>query len=279
LADSYATQGALSYAAPADTFPAAERHAVMALALNNSLSEPHASLGFAKLYYDWDWATAEARFRRATALGPATAAGHQWLAVFLVAAGRFDEAYDAIECARSAEPLSLPINTDLGFIHYYTRRCEEALKQLDAVLEMNPEFQAAHLWRGRALQELGRYDAAIGSFRQVDAQLRGWPVSIAARGHAQAVAGQDRAARQTLAELRQLASRKFVTSYGVALVYAGLGEADTAFAWLDRAFDERSNWLVWLRLDPRWGALRADSRFARLVARLHYPSGQVVTAT
>jgi hypothetical protein len=104
--------------------------------------------------------------------------------------------------------------------------------------------------------------------------LSGWPVSIAARGHAQAVAGRVGEAQETLAELRQLATRKFVTSYGVALIYAGLGEIDAAFTWLDRAFAERSNWLVWLRLDPRWENLRADPRFPKLVRRLHYPTCQ-----
>jgi tetratricopeptide (TPR) repeat protein len=137
---------------------------------------------------------------------------------------------------------------------------------------MNPDFPAAHLWMGRSLQELSRHDDAIEAFRRVDRQLEGWSVSIAARGHAEAMAGQRDAARQTLAELRQLATRRFVTSYGIALVYAGLGETDPAFSWLDKAFEERSHWLVWLRADPRWHNLRTDPRFQRLVNRLRYPA-------
>ena len=169
------------------------------------------------------------------------------------------------------EPLSRAINTDVGFIHYYSGRYDEAIRQLDAVLEMDPEFPAANLWRGRSLQELGQHDAAIADFQRVDDQLKGWPVSIAARGHAQAVCGRTSAAHETIAELRQLATRKFVTSYGIALVYAGLGETDAAFSWLDRAFEERSHWLVWLRLDPRWGSMRTRARFLELVSRLNHP--------
>jgi tetratricopeptide (TPR) repeat protein len=271
LADAHAAQGYLSFVAPNDAFPAAARHAATALGFDDTLAEPHASLGYVKLYHAWDWAGAETEFRRAIALDRSSAAAHQWLATFLLAAGRADEAYDEIERARSREPLSLAINTDLGFVHYYSGRYEEAIKQLDAVLDMNPEFPAAHLWMGRSLQELGRYDAAIAAFCRVDEQLKGWPVAIAARGHAQAAAGQTAAAHRTLAELRQLASRKFVTSYGIALAHAGLGEAEAAFSWLSRALDERSHWLVWMRLDPRWRNLRTDPRFSELIARLPHP--------
>lgn len=271
LADAQAAKGYLSYAAPSDTFPAAAHHAAMALDLDGTLAEPFASLGYVKLYHAWDWPGAENDFRRAIALAPSHAAAHQWLATFLLAAGRADEALDEIRQAQDGEPLSRAINTDVGFVHYYSGRYDEAIKQLDAVLEMDPEFPAAHLWRGRSLQELGQHDAAIASFRRVDDQLTGWPVSVAARGHAQAVCGRTAAAHETIAELRQLATRTFVTSYGVALVYAGLNETDAAFSWLDRAFDERSHWLVWLRLDPRWRGMRSEARFQELVSRLNHP--------
>ena len=271
LADAYAAKGYLSYVAPADAFPSAARHAAIALDLDHTLAEPHASLGYAKLYHAWDWEGAEREFRRAIALDDSNAAAHQWLATFLLAAGKADEALDEIRRAQDGEPSSRAINTDVGFVHYYSGRYEEAVRQLDAVLEMDPEFPAAHLWRGRSLQELGHYDAAIAAFRRVDDQLKGWPVSIAARGHAQAVCGRTVAARETIAELRQLATRTFVTSYGIALIYAGLGEIDAAFSWLARAFEERSHWLVWLRLDPRWGGMRAEARFRELISRMDYP--------
>lgn len=271
LADAHAAKGYLSYVAPSDAFPAAAHHAAMALDLDDTLTEPHASLGYVKLYHAWDWDGAEREFRSAVALDPSNAVAHQWLATFLLAAGRADEALDEIRQAHAGEPLSRAINTDVGFIHYYAGRHDEAIKQLDAVLEMDPEFPAAHLWRGRALQELGQHDAAIAAFQRVDDQLKGWPVSIAARGHTQAVCGRTAAARETIAELRQLATRTFVTSYGIALVYAGLDETDAAFSWLERAFEERSHWLVWLRLDPRWGRMRTEPRFLELVSRLNHP--------
>ena len=145
------------------------------------------------------------------------------------------------------------------------------MKQLKFVIELNKDFPPAHLWLGRTYQELGRLNDALAEFQQVEEKLPEWPVSIAARGFVAGAAGRTDEAQNTLAELRRLAGKKFVTSYGVALVHAGLGQIDSAFAWLDKALDERSHWLVWLRLDPRWKGLRSDPRFAELVRRVGFP--------
>jgi tetratricopeptide (TPR) repeat protein len=177
----------------------------------------------------------------------------------------------AIETAQQRDPLSLAINTDLGFHYYYTRRYDDAVKQLKFVLDMNPNFPPAHLWLGRTYQELGRFDDALTAFAHVEERIRDWPVAIAARGFVAGVFGHAGHAREALAELQALSAKRFVTSYGIALVHASLGENDAAFAALDKAFEERSNWLVWLRLDPRWNALRADARFAVLVSRMRFP--------
>jgi tetratricopeptide (TPR) repeat protein len=142
---------------------------------------------------------------------------------------------------------------------------------LNFVLEMNRSFPPAHLWLGRTFQEQGRFDDALAEFRQVEEVLGDWPVAIAARGFVAAAAGRSDEAQTILAELERLGRRKFVTSYGIALVHAGLRQDDAAFAALDKAFDERSHWLVWLRLDPRWNSLRADPRFAELVRRVRFP--------
>lgn len=271
LADCYATLGYLSCLAPSEAFPAAQRHATKALELDGSLAEARASLGFVKLYFDWDWAGAEPEFQRAIALDPNYAASHEWYSIFLLAAGRPEDAFREIQLARQPNPLSLSVNSDVGFHYYYTGRFDEAVKQLKFVLELNKDFPPAHLWLGRTYQELGRLDDALAEFHRVEKKLPEWPVSIAARGFVAGVAGRTVEAQNALVELRRLAGKKFVTSYGVALVHAGLGQRDSAFAWLNKAFDERSHWLVWLRLDPRWKGLRSDPRFAELVCRVGFP--------
>ena len=271
LADCYATLGYLSYLSPAEAFPKARRYATKALELDSSLAEATASMAFVKLYFDWDWPGANTEFQRAITLDPNYAPTHQWYSIYLLAAGRASEAFREIQLARRRDSLSLPINSDLGFHYYYTGRYDEAVKQLNFVLDMNKDFGPAHLWLGRTYQELGRFDDALAEFRKVEARLREWPVSIAARGFVAGVAGRAEEALEILAELKSLAGRKFVTPYGVALVFAGLGENDAALMWLNKAFEERSHWLVWLRLDPRWNRLRADPRFSDLVRRMRFP--------
>jgi DNA-binding winged helix-turn-helix (wHTH) protein/TolB-like protein len=271
LADCYSILGYLSYLSPAETFPEARRHATKALELDASLAEAHASLGFVKLYFDWDWSGAETEFQRAIALSPQLASSHQWYSIFLLTAGRPEQALREILLAQERDPLSLSINTDLGFHYYYTGRYADAAKQLKLVLEMDAGFPPAHLWLGRTYEELGQFDDAAAAFRGVDERIRDWPVSIAARGHVAGVSGRQAQAAEALGQLERLSANRFVTSYGLALVHAGLGQNDAAFASLNNAFDERSNWLVWLRLDPRWNGLRSDSRFTQLVSRMRFP--------
>ena len=218
LADCYSTLGYLSYASPSEAFPPARQHATKAVELDAALAEPHASLGFVKLYFEWDWPGAEAEFKRAIAVDPNYAAAHEWYSIYLLAAGRASEALREVQLARLRDPLSLPINSDLGFHYYYTGQYDEAAKQLKFVLEMKKDFPPAHLWLGRTYQELGRFDEAIAEFRQVEARLPQWPVSMAARGYVAGVAGRQDEAHQILAELEGLANETYVTPYGIALV-------------------------------------------------------------
>jgi DNA-binding winged helix-turn-helix (wHTH) protein len=271
LADCYATLGYLSHLSPVDSFPAARGYAEMALERDPSLAEPYTSLGYVKFYFDWDWAGAETAFRAALARDPDWAAAHQWYSILLTAAGRAEEALREILIACEREPLSLAVNTDLGFHYYYTGQYAEAVKQLRSVLAMQADFAPAQLWLGRSYQELGEYDAALEAFSTVEANMPEWPVAIAARGFVEGAAGRPAKAVATLTQLIELSQRRFVTQYGIALVEAGLGRTDGAFAALEAAFDERSHWLMWLRLDPRWRDMRSDLRFARLIERLHYP--------
>ncbi|MCA1601740.1 MAG: tetratricopeptide repeat protein [Acidobacteria bacterium] len=271
LADSYTTLGYLSYISPTQAFPPAKNYALKALELDPSLAEAHASLAYDKFYFDWDWAGAEVEFRRAIELNDRYATAHQWYSIYLQASGRPDEAFREIHLARERDPLSLSINTDIGFHLYYNRQYDEAIKQLQSVLEMKKDFPLAHLWLGRSYQQIGKYNDALGEFQQVEDAFHGWVVSRAAVGFIYGVTGRKAEALKVLEALDELSKKRFVTSYGVALVYAGLGQKDQAFVWLNKAFDERSHWLVWLKRDPRWDGLRSDARFAQLVARMDFP--------
>ena len=180
--------------------------------------------------------------------------------------------FRSVQAAHQLDPLSLAINTDIGFHHYYNGRYGEAVSQLQSVLAMKSDFLLAHLWLARALLAQGQFDAALAETAVAEARASEWSVLVAARGITFGMAGMVTEAQAVLQEMEALSKRRFVTSYGVALVHVGLGQIDQAFRWLDRAFDERSHWLVWLRLDPRWKSLHGDPRFATLVSRMKYPS-------
>ena len=272
LADAHTTLGYLGYVAPAGTFPVARPYALKALELDPSLAQAHASLAYIKFYFDWDWEDARQEFTRAIELNPNEPVSHQWYAVYLLASGQPDRAFGEVQLAHRLDPLSLAINTDIGFHHYYNGRYAEAVSQLKSVLDMNTDFLLAHLWLARAFLETGQFDAALAETAIAEAKARDWSVLVTARGFTYAMAGMTSEAQAVLREMDALSRQRFVTSYGVALVHAGLGQTEEAFRWLDRAFDERSHWLVWLRLDPRWKSLRKDPRFATLVARINYPA-------
>lgn len=271
LADSYTALGYFSYLSPNDTFPRAKAAADKALELDPSLAEAHATLGYYNLYYAWDWAAAEKEFRQAIALNPNYATVHDWYSYFLTAVGRPDEAMAQIRQAQKLDPLSPVINTDVGFQFYYNGHYDEAIQQLRSTLQSDPKFPLAHLWLGRAYQQKGMFDEAIAEYRQTDAAWPGWVVTLAAIGNMQGIAGKKSDARDMLTTLNTLSQREYVTPYGIALVYSSLGEKDQAFTWLDKAVQDRAHWLVWLRLDPRWDAIRPDPRFKDLVRRIGFP--------
>ncbi|MDH4287995.1 MAG: tetratricopeptide repeat protein, partial [Aquincola sp.] len=231
----------------------------------------HASLAYIKFYFDWDWAGAGEELRRAIELNPNDPVAHQWYAVYLLAAGRPDNAMGEIRTAQRLDPLSLAINTDVGFHHYYSGRYAEAIAQLQSVLGMKRNFGLAHLWLARSYIQVGRLDEALAAAKTAEATAPQWIVFVAQRGFTLGVMGRTDEARAVLDEMARLSTQRFVTAYGVALVYAGVGDKEQAFAWLEKAFAERSHWLMWLRLDPRWKTLRSDPRFAALVERMKYP--------
>lgn len=268
LADSYTTLGYLSYLPPREAFPQARAAAEKAISLDSSLAEPHASLAYISFYFDWNWTAAEAEFRKAIALNPNYATAHDYYCSFLTAMQRPNEARAQIERALQLDPLSLSINSDVGFQMVYSYQYDAAIEQLKKTLQMNPKFPLAHLWLGRAYQAKGMFDQAMVEYQATDSALPDWPVTVAGIGNLQGYAKKDADARLTLARLDNISKTKYVTPYGVALVYAGMGDKDQAFHWLEKAFDDRANWLVWLRFDPRWDSIRSDPRYADLVRRI-----------
>ena len=273
LADAYAQLGYGSYAPPEDTFPRARAAAEKALEGDPFLAGGHAARGYALMYYDWKFEEAESEYRRAIQLNPSYAVAHQWYAYLLTAMERPFAAADAeISIARALDPLSPAIMTDRAYISYYYGRNEDALHAAGLALEMDPKFPLAYFWLGRIYTSQGRYADADQAFHNIG-PLRTWTPAMAALGYMYGKAGRVQDAKAILAEFDALARQgRYASAYAIAAIYAGLGDRERMFQYLDAAYREHSHWLVWLKRDPRWDEFRADPRFENLVRKVGLPS-------
>ncbi len=267
LGDAYLRLGYGSYLAPSDAFPKALAAAKHAIDLDSLAPEAHATLAFARMYYQWDWAGAEREFRRATRLAPDYALAHDWYAYLLTAQGRVAEARRERDIALRLAPLSVAIAVDAGFVSFYAGDLADAHRRLESALLMAPEVPAAHLWLARLYQREGNLERARAEFES-SGELRSWVPTISGAAYVEASMGNAPAARAALARLDSLERTQYVTSYARALVHAALGERDVAFRLLDRAVDERTHWLVWLNRDTRWLPIRGDPRFEAVLRKM-----------
>lgn len=268
VADSYNMLAVYSALPPKEAFPKAKDAAMKALEVNEGAAEAHTSLGFVAERYDWDWQAAEAEYRRALELKPDYATGHHRYGVFLNGLGRFGEAISELKRARQLDPLSMIINSDLSRPYYYARRYEESIEYCRKAVGMDPNFGPAHRYLGLTLMQKKQKEEAIAEMQRAVSISTGSTLMKAELGYVYAVSGKEREAQKILDDLIELSKQSYVPSYYPAMIYAGLGQKDPAFQWLEKAFEERSSSLAFLAVDPMMDSLRSDPRFADLARRV-----------
>jgi TolB-like protein/Tfp pilus assembly protein PilF len=273
LAETYALMGWDLYglSAPSETFPLARRAAQQALDIDANCAEAHAALGWVATGFDWDWATGKHELRRATELKPQYGPAHIWYSHCLRALDRTEESLAESRRALECDPLGLVLNMHMGWHLLYSREYEKAIEQLQKTLELDPTFILAHLFLGQAHEQLREFPRAVAAFENAVELSRRHPTYLAELGHGFAVAGRQADALNVLGELNEISSRRYVGARGIAEIYIGLGEVDEAFAWLERAFQQRNGWLIHIRENPRYNRLRDDARYVDLVARMDFP--------
>lgn len=266
VADAYAVLGFYDHLPPREAFPRARAAAERALQIDSQLAEAHASLGYVALYYDWDWTTAERALDRAIELNPSYSIGHQWLANYLVARGRFDEAVTAMRTAQEVDPLSLIASAALGWVHYRRRDYDAAVQQCRRTIELNPNFEQAWLWGGSAHEAAGRYAEALQMLQKAAVLSQRSAIVLTALGRAHALSGDVSAARKIVEELHR-EHAGYLPAYEMAKLHLALGERSEALIWLRRAYDQRSHSVVFLAVDPQLDPLRSDGGFRELLAK------------
>src|SRR2546423_9627789 len=202
--------GGYSYLPPADAFPRARAAANKAIELDSHLAEPHASLGFVSLLYEWDREAAEAHFLQGLQLNSRYATGHQWYADFLAATNRLSEAWTEIERAKELDPLSIIINWNVGWILYFLRKYSEAVAQFRSTLELDPNYLVTRMFLGQAYLQQHKFDNALEEFQSAVDLSDGAAFAIGLLGHSQAQAGEKNEALPLLGKLGQLSQRKYV---------------------------------------------------------------------
>jgi DNA-binding winged helix-turn-helix (wHTH) protein/TolB-like protein/tetratricopeptide (TPR) repeat protein len=270
IADSYALLGLYGLLPPKEAFPPAEEAAKKALEMNDNLAEAHATLGFVYFYYDWNGLAAEKEFRRALDSNPNYAMGHSWNGQDLATMDRLPEALAETELAQQDDPLSLIVSSNAGLIFLVAGRYEQAIDTLNKALEIDPTFPRAHFRLGNVYEKKGMPEKAVSEFEEA-VRLSGGDSSYqGALGHAYAVAGNAQRARKILDLLKKRSRRQYVPPYAIALIYAGLREKDEAFAWLEKAYNDRSASMALLKVDPALNNLHSDARFTELTRRIEF---------
>lgn len=271
IADCYGRLIWFSAMPPLEAGPRAKAAATRALEIDPNSGEGRASMALVRFWYEWNWLEAEREFRRATELRPNYADVHNWYAAYLNVMGRFGEAAAEQKLAEDLDPLSLTIAMNAADPHYFSRRYDPAIESLRVVLRREPRFPAAHFNLGRAYAQNGMYDAAIAAFESA-VQLSGNRQASAALAFAYGQAGQVAEARKILADMEQLAAVRYMPSPQMALIHLGLGETNQALDRLERGFEEKSYWMIYLKADPVYDGLRSHPRFIRLLERLGFAS-------
>ncbi len=260
LADSYLMLGN-------DYYLKAKTSAIKALEIDEHLAEAHTSLAFLKLRREWDWPGAEKGLRRAIELNPNYATAHHWYSIHLELTGRPDEAVMEAKRAQELDPLSLIINTSFGDRLFNAHQYDRAVEQLRSTIEIDPNFIDAHGSLGEVYLQQKLYDQAIAEFQKAkQAENSAW--ASAKIGQVYAMSGKTGDARRIIAELKEQLKLGAASPDYIAGIYARLGEKEQALAWLERAYEARSDLLVFIKVDPTWDSLRADARFQDILRRI-----------
>jgi tetratricopeptide (TPR) repeat protein len=268
LAEAHGLTGFHEFQPPREAFPRARAAAERVLAVVPDVGEAHAVLGYVRLHHDREWDAAERAFLQAIKLNPNHAVTRLWYANLLLAAGRFDEALGQGRRALELDPLSIIHNLVTGWIHFFERRFDVAYELMARALELEPGFFQAHHYRGWALWGMGRPEEAGGHMETAARLAQHPPTVLFNSALAAAFAGRVDECLETVAHMAAMRNERYVSAFQIAVGFVAAGELDQAEPWIERAADERSPWINFLKVDPRVIALHGRPRIQAILADL-----------
>ena len=270
MADSYFRLSNLHFP-PREVLPKAKEAALRAVEIDENLAEAHSSLGLVNVYYDHDWIGAESEFRKAIKLNPDLVSSHQRYGSYLTFMGRFEESIRHYETALDLDPFSLQINMNLATTYFLRGEYERSINHLAKTIELEPNYMPTHFLLGCAYIQQNRLTEAIAEFQFIyKLNEEAW-MALGFMGYAHALADQRAEAETLLNILQEISLRKYVSPYSMLVIHLALGPEERVFELLEQLYEERNDWLVWLRVSPELKSLRNDPRFKNLLRRIGFP--------
>jgi serine/threonine protein kinase/tetratricopeptide (TPR) repeat protein len=268
LADSYSLLTIYAGARPQDVYPRAKTAADKALELDEALAEAHNSLAYVYERYDWNFRAAETEFKRALELNPNYATGHFWYGELLMYLGRFEEGIQELRRALELDPVSVVINSNLGWAYVMAQQYDQAIAQLHRTLDLNPNFAITHMMLGFANLGKRNFQGAIDQMKKARDLSGDALFGIEGLGEVYGAVGKIEEARGVLEELKTRSQKQYVSPYGMANLYAAIGDLDKAFELVNTAYEERDEALISIKIHPGWIRFRSDPRYQALLKKM-----------
>jgi len=272
LANAHNILGAYGYSVPREMYPKAHAAALKALALDDTLAEAHAALGFYKNVYEWDLVGSDRELRRAIELNPGYAFAHIWRGELLSDMQQHTEAVAELDRARELDPTSLMVSDQRGWVLYMAKRYDDAIEQILRTIELEPHFAHAHCWLGKAYLQKGMLREGLVELQEA-VRLAGGdtPLFTSWLGYGYALCGKRTEAFKVIETMKAQEQKSYASPSGIAAIYCGLGQKDQTLAWLEKAYQERDPLLIDAKIEPAFDPLRSDVHFQDLVRRITLP--------
>jgi tetratricopeptide (TPR) repeat protein len=270
LADAFAASPINGDAPPLEAWPRAREAATHAVSSDANLAEAQTSLGMVGFFLDWDWVAAEVAFRKAVALDPGYCLAHRTLGILLSHSSRHEEAKIAVSRARTLEPLYAAHHALSAQVAFNAREYTSAVHFARLAIVVDSGFWIGYLQLAQALQQSGDSDLALDALQTAWRLSGGNTKVVALRGYILARLGRTQEALEILSTLKGLSDQRYIPPYTIALVYAGLGNRDATFEWLENAIEGHDVHVIFLPVDPKWDDFRNDSQFLSISSRCDF---------
>jgi TolB-like protein/Tfp pilus assembly protein PilF len=269
LADCYVVLNYYAGTPTSETIPQAKTYAERAIAIDDQVAEPHASLGQVNKLL-WRWADSEREFKRAIELNQNYATAYHWYSLLLRALGRIDEAALMIRRAHDIDPLSSVITVNVSQLYQFQNNHNASIENMLKVIELDPNYSDSYSTLGLSYLKQGRYSQAVANMEKAVQLSNRASFTLVNLGYGYAVTGKRTEALAIVKELEEKYARKESNGRYVASVYAGLGENDKAFEWLEKDFQTKAD-LTWICCEIPFETLRDDPRYKDLLKRMKLP--------